>query len=231
VHVVIMGCGRVGSELAARLEARDHSVSMIDKREAAFRMLRPDFRGQRVHGYGFDREILQSAGVERAGAFAAVSGGDNSNIVAARLVREEFGVDVVVARIFDPRRAEIYQRLGIPTVATVKWTTDQIMRLLIPDQVASDWKDPSEGISLVTVILPTAWVRRRVADLEADGHRRVVAVTRNGRARIVGPHMLLQEDDQVHLAVDNPGLDELRPLVLAARREETLGARVMGAHP
>jgi len=231
VHVVIMGCGRVGSELAARLEVRDHSVTVIDKSDSAFRMLRPDFRGQRVHGYGFDREVLQSAGVEQADAFAAVSSGDNSNIVAARLVREEFGVKVVVARIFDPRRAEIYQRLGIPTVATVKWTTDQIMRLLIPDQVASDWKDPSEGISLVTMILPTAWVRRKVADLEADGHRRVVALTRNGQARIVGPGMLLQEGDQLHIAVDQPGLEELRPMVLAARRDESLGARVMGAHP
>ena len=218
MHVVIMGCGRVGSELAARLEARGHSIAIIDKNRNAFRMLRYGFECQQVHGYGFDEAVLKEAGVERAGAFAAVSSGDNSNIVAARVVRERFGVPIVVARIYDPRRAEIYQRLGIPTVATVKWTTDQIMRLLIPEQVASDWKDPTEGISLVTLVLPPQWAGWRVEELEADGHRRVVALTRIGQARIVAPGTILQEDDQLHLAVDNPGLEELRPMILAARR-------------
>jgi trk system potassium uptake protein len=220
LHVVIMGCGRVGSELAARLEAREHTVSIIDKNANAFRNLRPGFHGERIHGYGFDEQVLIRAGIERAEAFAAVSSGDNSNIVAARLVREKFGTETVVARIFDPRRAEIYQRLGIPTVATVRWTTDQVMRMLIPDQVASDWKDPTEGVSLVTLVLPREWVRRRVADLESDGHRRVVAVNRNGVARVVTTSLILQEGDQLHLAVDKVGLDELRPMILAARRAQ-----------
>jgi trk system potassium uptake protein TrkA len=220
VHVVIMGCGRVGSELAARLEAKDHSVAIIDKNANAFRNLRPGFTGRTVHGYGFDESILSAAGIERAGAFAAVSSGDNSNIVAARVVRERFEVEVVVARIYDPRRAEIYQRLGIPTVATVRWTTDQVMRQLIPDQIASDWKDPSEGVSLVTLMLPDGWVRKRVADLEEDGHRRVLAISRLGAARIARADDLLQQGDQLHLAVDETGLDELRPMILAGRRDE-----------
>ena len=225
MHVVIMGCGRVGSELAARLEGRGHTVAVIDKNPNAFRMLRYGFKGQRVQGYGFDDDVLREAGVERAGAFAAVSSGDNSNIVAARVVREKFEVPIVVARIYDPRRAEIYQRLGIPTVATVKWTTDQVMRLLIPDQVASDWKDPTEGISLVTVLLPTAWVGQTVEELESDGHRRVVAMTRIGEARIVTPGTVVQEGDQLHLAVDDDGLDELRPMILAARRDQDADER------
>jgi trk system potassium uptake protein len=229
VHVVIMGCGRVGSELAARLEAKDHSVVVIDKNATAFRNLRPGFKGRTVHGYGFDEQVQLQAGIEEAGAFAAVSSGDNSNIVAARVARERFDTEVVVARIYDPRRAEIYQRLGIPTVATVKWTTDQIMRQLIPDQVASDWKDPSEGVSLVTLLLPGAWVRMRVNDLEDDGHRRVLAISRFGAARIARPDDLLQQGDQLHLAVDTAGLDELRPMIMAARRaaepEEAAGGR------
>jgi trk system potassium uptake protein TrkA len=230
VHVVIMGCGRVGSELAARLEAKDHSVVIIDKNANAFRNLRPGFKGRTVHGYGFDEQVLIEAGIEEAGAFAAVSSGDNSNIVAARVARERFEIDVVVARIYDPRRAEIYQRLGIPTVATVRWTTDQVMRQLIPDQVASDWKDPSEGVSLVTVLLPEEWVRRRVEDLEDDGHRRVLAISRFGNARIARPDDLLQQGDQLHLAVDTAGLDELRPMILAARREAAMEEHPSGAH-
>ena len=219
MHVVIMGCGRVGSELAARLEAKDHSVAIVDKNANAFRNLRPGFSGRTVHGYGFDESILSAAGIEQAGAFAAVSSGDNSNIVAARVARERFEIDVVVARIYDPRRAEIYQRLGIPTVATVKWTTDQVMRQLSPDQVASDWKDPSEGVSLVTLMLPEGWVRKRVADLEEEGHRRVLAISRFGAARIARADDVLQQGDQLHLAVDAAGLDELRPMVLAGRRD------------
>src|SRR5271165_7259081 len=136
-----MGSGRVGTELAARLEARQHTVAVIDKNAAAFRMLRHGFRGLKVHGYGFDEETLHEAGIDRAGAFAAVSSGDNSNIVAARLVRETFGVPTVVARIYDPRRAEIYQRLGIPTVATVAWTIDHVRRRMIPERAVTEWSD------------------------------------------------------------------------------------------
>ena len=219
MHVVIMGCGRVGSELAARLQAAQHTVAVIDKNPNAFRSLRYGFKGLQVQGYGFDEDAQRQAGIERADAFAAVSNGDNSNIVAARLAREKFEVPRVVARIYDPRRAEIYQRLGIPTVATVKWTTDQVMRVLIPDQIASDWRDPNAEIALITLILPDEWAGWKVEELESDGHRRVVGLTRTGHARIVGPHTVLQEGDQVHLAVDEQGLDELRPMVLAARRD------------
>ena len=218
MHVVIMGCGRVGSELAARLESGQHTVAVIDKNPNAFRSLRYGFKGEKVQGYGFDEDAQRQAGIERADAFAAVSSGDNSNIVAARLAREKFEVPRVVARIYDPRRAEIYQRLGIPTVATVKWTTDQVMRFLLPEQVASDWRDPTAELALVTLVLPSEWAGWRVEELEADGHRRVVGVTRIGHARIVTPGFLLQEGDQVHLAVDEKGLAELRPMVLAARR-------------
>jgi trk system potassium uptake protein TrkA len=206
VHVVIMGCGRVGSELAARLESGDHTVAVIDKNPSAFRMLRYQFKGKKIEGYGFDEDIQREAGIERAEAFAA-------------LAREKFETPVVVARIYDPRRAEIYQRLGIPTVATVKWTTDQVMRVLIPDQIASDWRDPNAEIALITLVLPEEWAGWKVEELEAEGHRRVVGVTRTGHARIVAPQMTLQEGDQVHLAVDEDGLQELRPRVLAARRE------------
>ena len=220
MHVVIMGCGRVGSELAARLQAAEHSVAVIDKNPNAFRSLRYGFKGEKIQGYGFDEDAQRQAGIERADAFAAVSNGDNSNIVAARLAREKFEVPRVVARIYDPRRAEIYQRLGIPTVATVKWTTDQVMRFLLPEQVASDWRDPTAELALLTVLLPSAWAGWRVEELEAEGHRRVVGVTRIGHARIVTPGFLLQEGDQVHVAVDDKGLDELRPMVLAARDDD-----------
>ena len=136
MHIVIMGCGRVGSSVAHTLEDRGHSVAVIDQEPEAFRKLRSGFKGIKVTGVGFDRDVLTEAGIERAGAFAAVSSGDNSNVIAARVARESFGVQRVVARIYDPRRASVYQRLGIPTVATVAWTADQMLRRLIPEGAA-----------------------------------------------------------------------------------------------
>ena len=150
MHVVIMGCGRVGSSLAAAVERLDHTVAVIDKDAQAFRRLGSDFHGQQVVGGGFDRRVLIEAGIERAGAFAAVSSGDNSNIISARVARETFGVEHVVARIYDAKRAEVYERLGIPTVATVPWTTDRLMRTLLPDGVASAWRDPTRPQPMIT---------------------------------------------------------------------------------
>ena len=132
MHIVIMGCGRVGSTLAHILEDRGYTVAVIDQDPEAFRRLRPSFKGDRVTGVGFDRDVLARAGIERADGFAAVSSGDNSNIIAARVARETFAVRQVAARIYDPRRAEVYERLGIPTVATVRWTADQMLRKLLP---------------------------------------------------------------------------------------------------
>ena len=128
MHVVIVGCGRVGSALANNLSSAGHTVAIIDKRSEAFARLGSGFTGQAIAGIGFDRDRLLEAGIERAGALAAVTSGDNSNIMIARVARETFGVERVVARIYDPRRAAIYQRLGIPTVATVAWTSERVLR-------------------------------------------------------------------------------------------------------
>ena len=146
VHVVIMGCGRVGTALAHALTAAGHTVAVIDRDTKPLERLGDNFTGQKVIGVGFDRDTLLEAGIERAGAFAAVSNGDNSNIIAARVARETYGIERVVARIYDPGRAEVYSRLGIPTVATVRWTSDQILRRLLPEHASDDWHDPSGNV-------------------------------------------------------------------------------------
>ena len=143
VHFVIMGCGRVGASLARAIERAGHEVAVIDQDETSFRRLGTMFEGRTVTGVGFDRDTLRAAGIDTAYAFAAVSSGDNSNILAARVAREKYGVENVVARIYDPGRAEIYQRLGIPTVATVKWTSDQMLRRLLPQGHVPEFTDPS----------------------------------------------------------------------------------------
>ena len=196
-----MGCGRVGSTLAHSLESRGHSVAVIDQNVDAFRRLGSHFSGRTVTGVGFDRDTLREAGIEQAEAFAAVSSGDNSNILAARVARENFGIENVVARIYDPRRAEVYQRLGIPTVATVKWTSDQMLRRLLPEGVASLWRDPSGAIALVEAHIERHWVGHRVTRLEQDAGVRVAFLSRLGEGVLPDGDTVIQDGDLVHLVI------------------------------
>jgi trk system potassium uptake protein TrkA len=199
VHVVIMGCGRVGSTIAHSLEAAGHSVAVVDQSADAFRRLGPDFAGRTVTGVGFDRDTLIEAGIEEADAFAAVSSGDNSNIISARVARETFGIDNVVARIYDPRRAEVYTRLGIPTVATVRWTADEMLRRLLPAGAHYEWSDPSGHVVLTDVPYHQRWVGRSLRKIEEQTGVRVAYLTRFGDAQLVGPTTVLQDGDLLHV--------------------------------
>ena len=201
-----MGCGRVGSTLAKDFQALGHSVAVIDQDREAFRRLGADFNGLTVAGMGFDRDTLLEAGIQRADAFAAVSNGDNSNILAARVARETYGVASVVARIYDPGRAEIYQRLGIPTVATVLWTTDQIMRRLIPQGSRTEWQDASGKVQLAEIALHRDWYGSPVSLIEQHTDARVAFVTRLGEGLIPNEHTVLQEGDVVHVMVEDKNL-------------------------
>lgn len=218
MHVVIMGCGRVGSALAKILEGLDHSVAVIDRDAGAFRRLSPDFAGRTVTGVGFDRDTLLEAGIDRAHAFAAVSSGDNSNIIAARVARETFGIDNVVARIYDARRAAVYQKLGIPTVATVRWTADQVIRRLLPEGVETEWRDPSGRVVLAEVAVGEHWIGQRVSRLEESAGVRVALLTRLGEGMLPGPDTVVQDGDLVHAVLTSDRMDEVS-LVLAAGPE------------
>jgi len=209
VHVVVVGCGRVGSGLAMQLEALGHTVSIVDKSKRAFDRLGPDFKGTTVVGSGFDREALDAAGARGAGALASVTSGDNSNILCARIARENYGIVNVVARIYDPRRALIYQRLGIPTVATVSWTITQVVRWLVPEDDTVEWHDGSGELVLVERALPDAWAGRHLSELETPGRVKVVSVVRNNQPRLDVSGLIGQEDDLLHLMVMRQALDEL----------------------
>ncbi|MGW0855800.1 potassium channel family protein [Streptomyces sp. NPDC002690] len=199
MHIVIMGCGRVGAALAQTLEQQGHTVAVIDQDPTAFRRLGSGFGGRRVTGVGFDQDTLREAGIEEAGAFAAVSSGDNSNIIAARVAREMFSIENVAARIYDPRRAEVYQRLGIPTVATVRWTADQMLRRLLPSGAEPLWRDPSGGVQLAEVHTTPAWIGHKISTLQEETGVRVAFLTRLGEAILPSSQTVLQEGDLVHV--------------------------------
>ena len=196
-----MGCGRVGSTLARSLEDRNHTVSVIDSEPDAFRRLGPGFNGDKVAGMGFDQEVLEKAGIRRADAFAAVSSGDNSNIIAARVARETFGIQQVVARIYDPGRAEVYQRLGITTVATVKWTADQVLRRLLPAGAEPDYRDPSGTIRLDHVPVTTAWIGHRTIEFQEQARCRIAWIDRLGEGVLPTRDSVIQEGDLLHIVM------------------------------
>lgn len=196
-----MGCGRVGATLAQSLESRGHSVAVIDQNPDAFRRLDAEFTGKRVTGLGFDRQTLVQAGVEEAYAFAAVSDGDNSNILAARVVRETYGVSNVVARIYDPHRAEIYQRLGIPTVATVRWTSDQVLRRMLPMGATDEYRDASGRVVMAQMDIHPGWIGLPLERIETSTGTRVAYLTRYGDGVLPDRATVLQEHDLVHLMV------------------------------
>ena len=196
-----MGCGRVGATLATQLDRRGHSVAVIDQNPEAFRRLPSGFQGRKVKGVGFDRDALEQAGIDEAYAFAAVSNGDNSNIIAARVVRETFGVEHVVARIYDARRADVYERLGIPTVATVRETAEQMMRRVLPGLMKREAEDPSGTLALVQPDVSAAWVGTSVAALEQCLQVRVAWISRASAALVPTASTILQENDRPHLAV------------------------------
>lgn len=208
MHVVIVGCGRVGSTLARELTSLGNTVAVIDRRADAFLRLGDDFAGQTVVGIGFDPDILVAAGIERASALAAVTNGDNSNIMIARVARERYKIQSVVARIYDPKRAEIYERLGIATVATVKWTAERIMRRIVTDRPSVEWADPTAELVLVERLAGDAWVGERLSRVDA-GPAKIVGLRRYGKALIADDDVLVQQGDVLYVAVLNSEVDTL----------------------
>ena len=207
MHVVVVGCGRVGSGLARTLEESGHTVAVVDRRAKAFERLPEDFGGRTIVGVGFDRDRLISAGIEEAGALAAVTNGDNSNILVARVARETFGIDRVVARIYDPRRAKIYERLGIPTIATAAWATERVLQRILPDRPVAEWIDASAKVLLIERPIPPAWAGHKLGQLDLPGLARVATITRLGEGSVAGPDTVLQEGDLVHVSVDGGSLE------------------------
>jgi trk system potassium uptake protein TrkA len=201
MHIIVVGCGRVGSGLALELEALGHSVTVLDKNENSFKRLSSNFRGNKLVGFGFDKDNLTKAGAESAGGLAAVTSGDNSNILTARIARESFGIENVVARIYDPRRAEIYRKLGIPTVATVSWTTNQVLRKLIPDSKSLEWSNSTAQLKMYEITIDPALVGKSVESIEPLTDFKIVGINRATESFIAKKDTILQEGDVVYAVV------------------------------
>ncbi|QUC59996.1 TrkA family potassium uptake protein [Streptomyces sp. A2-16] len=210
MRVVVLGCGRVGSALAAQLVNEGHDVRVIDRNPRTERLLPPGFPGQVLHGNGFSRTLLESAGIELADAFVAVTSGDNTNIVSARTAKETYRVPIVLARIYDPRRADIYRDLGIPTIASVRWTVHQLHQMLLHRHLTPELDFGNGETLLLRSRLPAYLTGRPLGGLEVDGEIRIVEVTRGGRSFLPTSHTPAETDDLVTFAVAADALGRLR---------------------
>src|SRR5688572_4960508 len=213
MRFVIMGCGRVGAELTIQLAKSGHAVAIIDKRKEAFDRLPPGFDARTIVGIGFDREVMEEAGIKEADAFIAVSNGDNSNIVSARVAREHYHVEKVIARIYDPRRAEIYERLNIPTIATVRWAAKQVQYLLFHGK--ETMRDSLAGGSLLhlQVQIPDHFVGKKISSVTSDGEVEVIGVDRGGDGFIPRDDSTFQDGDVVHFIVHKDHVDKFDTLL------------------
>ena len=216
MHVVIGGCGRVGSQLAKSLSSDGHSVVVIDKDPRAFRRLGEDFTGRCMQGIVFDRQLLEDAGIRKAQAFVAVTSGDNSNVVSARTAKDRFGVERVVARIYDPERANIYERLGLTTIASARWTAEAVLQHLLPegDRVEGSVSPTASGdVVTLTLTVPAHVHQVPAARLENPGTTVLVAISRGGSTNLPVPGAVLEGGDRVHLAVNRTAVDDVRAQV------------------
>jgi trk system potassium uptake protein TrkA len=212
VHIVVVGCGRVGSELAMQLSEEGHSVVVVDKNKDSFRRLN-GFHGKTLVGSGFDRDVLFQADARRANALAAVTSGDNTNILCARIARDNYEIKNVVARIYDPARADIYMKLGIPTVATSTWTTQQVKRWLLPADDSIEWTDGTGNLHLIERIVPDVLAGKPVSQFDQGENIRVVGVIRGGQGRVNMDGLFAQEDDVLEYLVTTEGMEELQALI------------------
>ncbi|MDP1809382.1 MAG: TrkA family potassium uptake protein [Actinomycetota bacterium] len=213
MYVVIMGCGRVGSQLAKVLTLEGHQVAVIDKDSAAFKRLGPTFTGNKYEGIGFDLEVLKAAGIEKADAFVSVTNGDNTNILGARIAKNTFRVPKVIARIYDPVREKLYRQMGIQTISSTSWAANKIKDLVLHAELVRHLSFGNGEVDLIEGEVAPALAGARVADLNIPGEVKVVAVIRLGSAFIPGLGTELQAGDGVQFTVLSSAMPKLKKLL------------------
>lgn len=213
MKIIIMGCGRVGTQLAKIMSAENHEIIVIDSSTEALDRLDKGFKGKKIKGVGFDKDVLIKAGIQMADAFAATSASDNANIVAARIARNIFGVPRVVARIFDPQRAEIYRRLGLLTISPTLWGAERIRELILHSELDPRMSFGCGDVSIISIEVPSQLINRQVKDLFVPGEVNVIAITRKNRAFLPASGTEFQKGDVIHLVVLAEAMERIKTLL------------------
>jgi len=213
MHIIIAGCGRVGSQAAASLAREGHSIVIIDRDEKAFRRLPKTYAGTKMVGLAFDKDTLERAGIERADAFVAVTNGDNSNIVSARVAKETFRVPVVVSRIYDPQRAEIYRRFGVMTFATTVWGANKVIEMVTSSQLGIEYSFGNDEVEMLSAWVPGHMIGKAVGTLQSPGEIQVAVIIRMGKPVIPVSGTRFEERDQLHVLVHRTAVEKFQKMM------------------
>lgn len=211
MNIIVVGCGRVGSQLATMLSVEGHNVVVIDKDEEAFRRLGGTFNGVTLVGLGFDEEVLEQAGVAEADAFAAVTNLDNTNLMAAEVARKIFGVHHVVARLYNPVRERTYQQLGLDYVCGTSLVAESLM-----EKIKSGHGHHLKHIDEVEIVEFRASSEvegKRVSDVEIDHRFRIFCVRRSKASHVPDDSMVLHEGDIIFGAVKDEAFAKVERLM------------------
>jgi trk system potassium uptake protein TrkA len=210
MQIIIMGCGRVGSQTANLLSEAGHSISVIDIDEKSFLRLGKNFSGKKILGFGYDKEVLERAGIEEADAFAALSPGDNRNIIGALIAKKEYRVPIVVARIYDPVRAIVYNKLGITTISPTRWGANKIKELICYNDINSQLSLGNGEVEIIEIEVPHSIKGFTYDKINAPGEIMVTAITRLGRAFVPVVGSEIKEGDIMHVAVASESISKLK---------------------
>jgi trk system potassium uptake protein TrkA len=213
MHVIIVGCGRVGASAAASLNRAGHSVVVIDRNANAFRLLPRTFAGRKLQGMSYDRAVLEEADIERADGLVAVTSGDNTNIIVARVAKEIYRVPDVVARIYDPQRADIYRRYGVTTFAPTAWSSGKIIEFLTSGYLEREISFGNGEVQLMSAWAPPHLVGKPITDLRIPGEIRVALIVRKGRGLIPVSGTVIEEEDQVHVVVHQSAVEKFQKMM------------------
>jgi trk system potassium uptake protein TrkA len=213
MHIIIAGCGRVGSHAAGALSREGHSVIVIDRNPRSFRRLSKNFVGTTLTGLAFDKEILQKAGIEHADAFVAVTNGDNSNIVSARIAKEVFRVPIVVSRIYDPQRAEIYRRFGVVTFAPTVWGANKVIEMVTSARLGREYAFGNDEIEMLLVWAPGHLIGKPIAALNVPGEIQVAVIIRMGKPVLPVSGTRFEDKDQLHVLVHQSALGKFQKMM------------------
>ena len=213
MKVIVIGCGRLGSSIARELDQRGNNVIVVDKQEIAFENLGKSFRGRHVVGIGFDKDILNQAEIDQADALVAVTASDEANVVTARMAKFVFHVPKVVARVYDPRKAEIYRRLGIPTISPVIMAAARISEILSFSQLKTVLSIGSGEVLITEIEVPASFEGKKMEQLEIPNVAHPISVTRDGKTLIFNPNQVLVMGDIIHLAVVTEMADRVKEML------------------
>lgn len=213
MKVIIVGCSHMGAGLAMNLQDKGHEVTIIDRQEDAFKKLPSVFHGQTIVGFGIDKSVLEAANINRVDAVITSTDNDETNALLARIAKNEYRVPRVIARIYNPRKADIYQSFGIQTISPIMWGIQRVSELLSYNQLDCVWGPENGNVEMIRIETPSLLIGRPLRELESVGEIKVVTITRGNKAFIPVSGTVVEAQDVLYIVVATTAIRKLKEML------------------